>query len=86
MTPLLIHFASGEQYARRRRELGISPLTKNETSTLQDMSLTDLRWNKLLDSGLSGVLTGGALRGFRCEYLLMYSFKIPCSLRYDSRC
>jgi len=84
VTPLLIHFASGEQYARRRRELGISPLTKDETSsTLQTISLTDLRWNKLLDSGLSGVLTGGALRGFRSKYLLMYGFKIPCSLRYD---
>ena len=44
------------------------------------MSWTDLRWNQLLDSGLSGMLTGGALRGFRGGYLLVYSL-IPRSLR-----
>jgi hypothetical protein len=74
ISPLLIHFASGEQYAHRRRELGINPLTKNEASSLQELSWTDLRWNKLLDSGLSGMLTGGALRGFRSRYLVTYGF------------
>lgn len=65
VSPLLIHFATGEQYERQRQRLGKSPVTKDETSTLPAMSWNDLRWNKLLDSGLSGMLTGAALRGFR---------------------
>jgi hypothetical protein len=71
VTPSLVQFAPGEYYARRR------DLT-NETPTLQGMTLADLRWNKLLDSGMSGLLTGAVLRRLRCECLL-------CVFRRHSR-
>lgn len=72
VSPLLIYTASGKQYARRRKELGISPLTETETSMVSQMAPTELRWNKLLDSGLSGLLTGGVLRGLRSKSLISY--------------
>ncbi|KAF9532221.1 hypothetical protein CPB83DRAFT_890967 [Crepidotus variabilis] len=64
--PLLTRFASGQQYASRRRELAITPLPADENYlTSQTVAWSDLRWNKLLDSGLSGAVTGGVLRTMR---------------------
>ncbi|KDR73651.1 hypothetical protein GALMADRAFT_251427 [Galerina marginata CBS 339.88] len=60
VSPALVHFAPWLQYARRRRELGIDLSTPTEPG-----SLLDLHTNKLLDSALSGAITGGMLRGIR---------------------
>lgn len=68
--PLLTRFAPGKEYATRRKELGLDPLPSDESySSSQAVSWADLRRNKLLDSGLSGALTGGVLRSIRSKVL-----------------
>lgn len=62
VSPLLAHTLPWPQYARRRAELGISP---HSDSPLDSPTISDLRKHKTLDSGLSGALTGGILRGWK---------------------
>ncbi|TFK42296.1 hypothetical protein BDQ12DRAFT_675962 [Crucibulum laeve] len=59
--PTLVYTAPGDQYARRRRQLGIDP--PNDASA--PISFSEIRANKMLDSGLSGAVTGALLRGYR---------------------
>ncbi|KAF5386664.1 hypothetical protein D9615_001564 [Tricholomella constricta] len=62
ISPLLVHTLSWPQYVRRRRELGI-----NDPSdpSLDPPTWSDLRKHKTLDTGISGALAGGALRGWK---------------------
>jgi len=77
VTPLLVHYTPGEQYARQRRALGLRPLeTDEEILSSRISSPSDIRWSKLMDSGLSGMLTGGALRGIQCESGVHYFIPI----------
>ena len=63
--PTLTRFAPFEQYARRRQELGIDPLS-TDSSLPPTISPSDIRKDKILDSALSGSITGSLLRGIRC--------------------
>ena len=79
VTPFLVHYAPGEQYARERRVLGFEPLeTDEEIPSSGIPSPSDIRYTKLMDSGLSGMLTGGALRGFQCESACIILFLYLC--------
>ena len=50
----------------RRRELGIGNTLDDELPLPSEkLSWSDLRTNRLLDSGLSGAVTGGLLRGLK---------------------
>ncbi|KAF9014100.1 hypothetical protein BDQ17DRAFT_442287 [Cyathus striatus] len=66
VAPLLVQTAPGVQYARRRRKLGLEP----ETEELPPLSRSELRTEKLLDSGLSGLTTGSLLQVLRSMYLI----------------
>jgi len=59
--PALNRIAPWQQYAYRRRELGID--ISEEGSMSSGQAVPNLRTNKLLDSGVSGGITGGLLRG-----------------------
>lgn len=61
VSPALNRIAPWQQYAYRRRELGIE--SSEEGSMSSGHSVPNLRTNKLLDSGVSGGITGGLLRG-----------------------
>ncbi|KAG6817794.1 hypothetical protein H0H87_003202 [Tephrocybe sp. NHM501043] len=62
ISPILIRTLSWSQYARRRQELGIS---HPHDPPLEAATYSDLRKHNTLDSGLSGALAGGALRGWK---------------------
>jgi len=61
ISPVLIHVAPWKQYEHRRRELGIG----NDAPTSEKISWSDLRTDKLFDSGVAGSITGGLLRGLK---------------------
>ncbi|KAF8912109.1 hypothetical protein CPB84DRAFT_1957752 [Gymnopilus junonius] len=63
ISPLLLLAAPWQQYSRRRQELGIYA----SSLPTEAGSLSDLRTNKLLDSALSGAITGGLLRGLQAS-------------------
>ena len=50
----------------RRRELGIG-ISPDDVQPLpsEELSWSDLRTNRLFDSGLAGAVTGGLLRGLK---------------------
>jgi len=48
----------------RRRELGISN-SRDDPHFSENISWSDLRTNRLLDSGVAGAVTGGMLRGLK---------------------
>ncbi|TFK30270.1 hypothetical protein FA15DRAFT_752359 [Coprinopsis marcescibilis] len=61
VSPMLVHNAPWPQYARRREELGLaSPLDPTSPR-----SMSELRWQNILDSGISGAITGGLIRGWK---------------------
>ncbi|KAF8969645.1 hypothetical protein BDZ97DRAFT_2072267 [Flammula alnicola] len=64
VSPALNRVAPWAQYAQRRRELGIDA-PSSEALSPSPIALPELRTNKLLDSGVSGAVTGGLLRGIR---------------------
>ena len=63
--PLLVHTIPWPQYENRRRALGIA--TPEDSLTLDGPSIHDLRSDKLLDSAISGAITGGLIRGWKCK-------------------
>ncbi|KAH6908295.1 hypothetical protein BKA70DRAFT_266172 [Coprinopsis sp. MPI-PUGE-AT-0042] len=60
--PLLVYTAPWSQYVNRRRLLGIGEDGMSEPHT---PSIQDVRSDKLLDSGISGAITGGLVRGWK---------------------
>ncbi|KAF8077661.1 hypothetical protein FPV67DRAFT_1684285 [Lyophyllum atratum] len=62
ISPLLVHTLSWPQYTRRRADLGIS---KPSDARLEPPTWSDLRTHKTLETGISGALTGGILRGWK---------------------
>ncbi|KAF8163622.1 hypothetical protein B0H34DRAFT_330712 [Crassisporium funariophilum] len=64
-SPVLTRVAPWAQYAYRRRELDIESPSDVLTSPSVNMSIEDLRTNKLLDSAIAGAVTGGLLRGLK---------------------
>ncbi|RDB22273.1 hypothetical protein Hypma_010602 [Hypsizygus marmoreus] len=65
ISPLLVSTLPWPQYVRRRRELGINDASDDSSSALGPPTWSDLRQHKTLDTGISGVLAGGALRGWK---------------------
>lgn len=68
ISPILVSTLPWPQYARRRRELGLTKSDAPTNSTLLEPlspSFAERRTYKLLDSGLSGAATGGVLRGWK---------------------
>ncbi|EAU88878.1 hypothetical protein CC1G_12649 [Coprinopsis cinerea okayama7 len=63
VSPLLVHNAPWRQYAVRRKERGIPK--PGDSVTLEESSVADIRSNKLLDTGISGAVTGGLMRGWK---------------------
>ncbi|KAG6820854.1 hypothetical protein H0H93_010681 [Arthromyces matolae] len=62
ISPLLVNTLSWPQYVRRRRELGIS---HTDDPSIGQPTWSDLRKYNTLDSGLSGAIAGGVLRGWK---------------------
>ncbi|KAG7449072.1 uncharacterized protein BT62DRAFT_1073604 [Guyanagaster necrorhizus] len=62
ISPVLVRTIPGVQYARRRRDAGISKLPTDGDMS-ENVSWTEMRSSKLLDTGISGAITGGFLRG-----------------------
>ena len=52
VSPLLVSLLPGAQYERRRKE-----------GTTNDLGWSEIRTDRLLDSAVSGVFTGGIIRG-----------------------
>lgn len=65
ISPLLVYTLSWPQYARRKLELGIEYSSDNALLPAGHASWWDLRTHKALDTGVSGVLAGGLLRGWK---------------------
>ncbi|KAL9715419.1 hypothetical protein Ac2012v2_002082 [Leucoagaricus gongylophorus] len=69
VSPVLVHTVPLEQYERRRRQLGISQNSLETDSSNTNSSsphFSSIRNQKILDSALSGMATGGLLRGLKC--------------------
>ncbi|KAH0583535.1 hypothetical protein H2248_009162 [Termitomyces sp. 'cryptogamus'] len=62
ISPLLVNTLPWPQYSRRRHDLGISHPNDWPTDT---PTWSDLRQHNTLDSGLSGAIAGGVLRGWK---------------------
>jgi len=62
VSPILVHALPWTQYAWRRHNLGIS---KTSDPPSKSQTYPDLRKYKTLDTGLSGAIAGGALRGWK---------------------
>lgn len=75
VSPLLVSRLSIPQYTRRRRELGIDEVAPGASPPLEHLSWSELRTHKILDTGISGVLAGGALLGWKS--MLSYPVLIP---------
>ncbi|KIK08812.1 hypothetical protein K443DRAFT_672331 [Laccaria amethystina LaAM-08-1] len=58
--PMLVHTAPWTQYERRRRQLGLSLSNDSE-----QLTWSEIRTNKLLDTAVSGAAAGGLLRAWR---------------------
>lgn len=70
ISPVLVHTLPLEQYETRRHELGIgepSSETGNPPPTTSNSEFSAIRSHKVLDSALSGVVTGGFLRSLKCR-------------------
>ena len=79
VSPILTHVAPWKQYVYRRRELGIGNSSDDVLSPPSEkLSWTDLRTNRLLDSGLAGAVTGGLLRGLKSILYLTWWFFLHC--------
>ncbi|KIK59607.1 hypothetical protein GYMLUDRAFT_672988 [Collybiopsis luxurians FD-317 M1] len=57
ISPFLVSTLPWSQYERRRK-------TENQPHSLEELKRSDIRADRLLDSGVSGFITGGILRGF----------------------
>ena len=69
VSPILVHTIPSEQYQRRRHQLGIGQNSSKTENTITDSSgsqFSSIRSQKTLDSALSGMATGGLLRGLKC--------------------
>ncbi|KAF9479304.1 hypothetical protein BDN70DRAFT_700289 [Pholiota conissans] len=64
VSPVLTRVVPWEQYAHRRRELGIDTASEDDALPSK-IALSEVRKNKLLDSGMSGAIAGAFLRGIR---------------------
>jgi hypothetical protein len=73
ISPILTHVAPWRQYARRRQELGIGN-SLDDVPFFEKLSWSDLRANRLLDSGVAGAVTGGLLRGVKSVHYLTSFF------------
>ncbi|KAG6861542.1 hypothetical protein C0995_015275 [Termitomyces sp. Mi166 len=62
ISPLLVNTLPWPQYSRRRRDLGIS---HPDDLPAEPPTWSDVRKHNTLDSGLSGAIAGGALRGWK---------------------
>ena len=84
ISPILTHVAPWKQYVHRRRELGISnSLDDVLLPPSEKLSLSDLRTNRLVDSGLAGAVTGGLLRGLKSMLylnLVVFCIAVNCAL------
>ena len=75
ISPILTHVAPWKQYVHRRRELGIgNPLDDALPPPSENLSWSDLRTNRLFDSGLAGAVTGGLLRGLKSVLYIIWCF------------
>ncbi|PBL02383.1 hypothetical protein ARMGADRAFT_1158927 [Armillaria gallica] len=79
ISPVLIRTVPGVQYARRRRDAGISQLP-TDGDVPENVSWTEMRTNKLLDTGISGAITGGVLRGITTGRSAIVSGGITASI------
>ncbi|KAF5330754.1 hypothetical protein D9619_005323 [Psilocybe cf. subviscida] len=64
VSPILTRLAPWAQYVERRKSLGIET-PSGDTLTEEPVEPPSLRMKNLLDSGISGAITGGILRGVR---------------------
>lgn len=80
VSPILTHVAPWKQYVHRRRELGINNLRDDPYSS-ENISWSDLRTDRLLDSGVAGAVTGGVLRGLKS---MLYLNRFYVSTKYTS--
>lgn len=65
-----MHTAPWTQYERRRRQLGLS------SSNDSELTWSEIRTNKLLDTAVSGAAAGGLLRAWRCTLSLFLLFNV----------
>lgn len=63
VSPILLSTLPLPQYARRKIEL--QDIKGKRAEHYSPMSWVDMRMHKLLDSGLSGALTGGMLNAWK---------------------
>jgi hypothetical protein len=58
-----------DQYEQRRRDLGIEKsMFATQPMALSGMNVSSARSNKLLDSTVSGAITGGILQGIKRQF------------------
>jgi len=75
VSPILVHTIPSEQYQRRRNQLGIgqnSSETDNSIAYSSGSQFSSIRSQKTLDSALSGMATGGLLRGLKCMFIAIF--------------
>ena len=73
ISPILTHVAPWKQFVHRRRELGIGN-SLDDVPPSEKLFWSDLRTNRLFDSGMAGAITGGLLRGLKSMLSLTWSF------------
>ncbi|KAF9053019.1 hypothetical protein BJ165DRAFT_831703 [Panaeolus papilionaceus] len=67
ISPLLVHLSPLKEHASQRQALSSTSKSTPKTPVVSsdDISWSSLRRHNLLDSGLSGAVTGGLLRGIK---------------------
>ena len=71
VSPLLVSTLETPQYVRRRQEIeGVGRVGSSDTQHPHRLSWSEMRMHKLLDSTISGALTGG----------ILYSWQRACIL------
>ena len=66
VSPGLVSTLPGVQYSRQRKKRGLNNGADDATSIPERLSWSELRSQKVLDTGISGAATGGLLRGLKC--------------------
>jgi hypothetical protein len=79
VSPALLSTLSWKQYRHRRRNFEFPSLSKRQMASLADgtdeaVTLGELRTYRLLDTGLSGAITGGALNSLKRTSINYYFF------------
>jgi hypothetical protein len=70
ISPALVSTLPWKQYVHRKRHFELSAASGRQTASLAEstdepVTLSDLRTHKLLDTGLSGAITGGVLNSLK---------------------